>query len=170
MVKLLFQKSKPLAKAFVTHVPPLPNRVNEAKNFKEFLLKNITEIKWLYNSMQELDIAFIGLGASIPTGDFDSEMTKLGLPIQNLVDQNIIGGINYNWFDSNGKQFFDFFLTISIKQLQSLSKNERKFITLIAGGLHKVPSIIVALKYKMVNRLITDVETAKKLLGNNNDN
>ena len=154
-----------MAKAFVTHVPPLPNKVSEAKNFKKFLLENIAEIKWLYNSMQELDIAFIGLGSSVPTGDFDNEMKKLGLPIQNLVDQNIIGGINYNWFDSNGKQFLDYFLTIPIKQLQSLSYNENKFIALVAGGLHKVPSILVALKYNMANRLITDVETAKKIIG-----
>lgn len=170
LVKMLFQKSKPLAKAFVTNIPPLPNKVNDAKNFKNFLLENISEVKWIYNAMQDIDIAFIGLGSSIPTGDFDNEMKKLGLPVQNLIDQNIIGGINYNWFDSNGNQLLDYFLSISIKQLQSLAKNDNKNITLVAGGLHKVPSIIVALKYKMVNRLITDTETAKKLLDKNYDN
>lgn len=165
LVTYLYLKSKPLAKAFAINIPPLPNTEIEAKIFNSYLLKNISELKWLYSSMQnEIDITFIGLGATIPTGDFDNEMTKLGLSIQSLKNQNIVGGINYNWFKNNGEQCFNYFLSISIKKLIEQAQSPNKVVALIAGGMHKLEPLKVALQHGMVNYLITDHETSKKLI------
>jgi DNA-binding transcriptional regulator LsrR (DeoR family) len=165
LVTLLFLKSKPNAKAFVINIPPLPNTVEKAIKFKAFLLANIAEVNWLYNAMQhDMDVAFVGLGATIPTGDFDGEMIKLGLPVQSLKDMDIFGGINYNWFKEDGSQCLDYFLTISIERLKEFSKSQNRIVSLVAGGVHKLTPLRIALRQGMANYLITDINTSESLL------
>lgn len=165
LATLLYLKSRPHAKAFVVNIPPLPRNKILASEFLQYMLDNIEEVKWLYDEMCNVDIAFIGLGAAIPTGDFDDEMNKLGLTLQNLQENGVVGGINYNWFKNDGTQFGDYFLTIPIAKLISLSQSKNKHMVLIAGGTHKIGSVEIAVSHGMVNTLITDSLTAQKLLG-----
>lgn len=165
LATLLYLKSRTQAKAFVVNIPPLPNNKQLASDFVRTTLANIEEVKWLYSEMFNVDIAFIGLGAAIPTGDFDYEMMKLGVTLQILQENGVVGGINYNWFKKDGTQLGNYFLTIPIANLISLSQSNNKHIVLIAGGTHKIIPIEIAISYGMVNTLITDSLTAKKLLG-----
>ena len=57
----LFYKSRPMAKAFATGIPPLPNRREKAVTFTQFLLEEIPEVKLVYDGARNVDIAFIGL-------------------------------------------------------------------------------------------------------------
>jgi DNA-binding transcriptional regulator LsrR (DeoR family) len=170
LATMLYFKSRPQSKAFVINIPPLPDNRTSALNFLKSLKSEFSEVKWLINAMQHIDIAFIGLGAMIPSGDFDNELKKVGVTLQELIGFGVIGGINYNWFDSDGNQVTDYFPTISINQLINLSKQESKHIVLVAGGTHKIKPIHIALKMQMVNSIVSDEETVISLVREYNDN
>jgi len=163
-------KSLPQSKAFVINIPPLPDNKRSALKFLKSLKSEFREVKWLINSMQDVDIAFVGLGAMIPTGDFDDELIKVDVTLQELIDFGVIGGINYNWFDSNGNQVTDYFPTIGVNKLIHLSKQKSKHIVLVAGGVHKIRPIEIALRMQMVNSIVCDRQTVISLVEDGNDN
>jgi DNA-binding transcriptional regulator LsrR (DeoR family) len=170
LAKMLYFKSRPQSKAFVISIPPLPNNKHFALEFLKNLKSEFSEVKWLINAMQDVDIAFVGLGAMIPTGDFDDELKKVGVSLQDLIDLGVIGGINYNWFDSNGNQITNYFPTIGVNRLTSLSKEKSKDIILVAGGAHKINPIKIALKMHMINSIVSDERTIISLIEGNDDN
>jgi hypothetical protein len=160
----LFYKSRPMAKAFVTGIPPLPSKREKAVTFTQFLLEEIPEVKLVYDGARNVDIAFIGLGAVIPMGDFTDELSKLGVSLRDLKAKGAAGGINYNWFDNQGNQIEQCFLTVSVDDLKRLSKDPNRLVVLIAGGKHKVDPIRIALSSRMVNAIVTDELTASLLI------
>ena len=170
LAKMLYFKSRPQSRAFVISLPPLPDKKPIAFNFLQMLKSEFKEVIWLVDAMKQIDIAFVGLGAMIPTGDFDDELIKLGVNLQDLIDFNVKGGINYNWFDDNGNQVTDYFPTINVKSLIELSNDTSKDIVLVAGGSHKIVPIKIALERKMVNSIISDKQTINSLLEAKNDN
>jgi len=169
LTKMFYFKSRQEARAFVISIPPLPDKKESALNFLKLLNNEFQEVKWLINAMQKVDIALVGLGALMPTGDFDEEMMKVGVSLKELKDLGVIGGINYNWFDSNGQQVTNFFPTICINKLIELSKNKTKDIILVAGGAHKVEPIKIALNVQMVNGIVSDKQTIYRLFKDKND-
>lgn len=160
----LFYKSRPMAKAFVTGIPPLPSKREKAVTFTQFLLEEIPEVKLVYEGARNVDIAFIGLGAMIPMGDFTDELSKLGVSLRDLKAKGAVGGINYNWFDNHGNQIGQYFLTVSIDDLKRLSEEPNRLIVLVAGGKHKIDPIRIALSSRMVNAIVTDKLTAISLV------
>jgi DNA-binding transcriptional regulator LsrR (DeoR family) len=169
LAKMLYFKSRPQSKAFVISIPPLPESKHKALEFLKDLKNEFREVKWLINAMQNIDIAYVGLGAMIPTGDFDDELKKVGVSIQDLIDFGVIGGINYNWFDSYGNQVTEYFPTIGVNKLIELSKNNTKDIVLVAGGAHKIKPIKIALNMKMANSIVSDEKTILSLIEDEND-
>lgn len=170
LATMLYFKSLPQSKAFVINIPPLPDNKRSALKFLKSLKSEFREVKWLINSMQNVDIAFVGLGAMIPTGDFDDELKKVDVTLQELIDFGVIGGINYNWFDSNGNQVTDYFPTIGVNKLIHLSKRKSRHIVLVAGGVHKIRPIEIALRMQMVNSIVCDRQTVISLVEDGNDN
>lgn len=164
LAKLLYFKSSPQSKAFVISLPPLPEKKHIALDFLKMLKSEFKEVIWLVDAMKNIDIAFVGLGAMIPTGDFDDELKKLGVSLQDLIDFNVKGGINYNWFDADGNQITDYFPTIGVKSLIELSKDNSKDIVLVAGGSHKIVPIKIALDRKMANSIVSDEQTIISIL------
>jgi len=164
LVTSIFYKSLPEAKAFTIGIPPLPKKSDIAISFKQFLLNEIPETKLVYKGAKNVDIAFIGAGAVIPTGSFTDELSKLGITIQNLKAKGVIGGINYNWCDGDGNQIGEYFITVSIEDLRALSNDENKLVVLVAGGEHKFDIIRVSLSTKIVNAIITDDLNAQRLM------
>lgn len=164
LAKLLYFKSRHQSKAFVISLPPLPENKHIAFDFLKMLKSEFKEVIWLVDAMQNIDIAFVGLGAMIPTGDFDDELKKLGVSLQDLIDFKVVGGINYNWFDSDGNQIADYFPTIGVNSLIRLSKNNSKDIVLVAGGSHKIKPIKIALDKKMANSIVSDEQTILSIL------
>jgi len=164
LAKLLYFKARPEAKAFVINIPPLPQNNDLAKTFLQFLTENIYELRWLIDEMSKVDIAFVGLGAVIPTGDIEDEMNKLGVTLKTLKESGVVGGINYNWFKNDGSQYGNYFLTVPIEKLVELSARKDKHIVLVAGGKHKTAAIDTAISVGMANTLITDSLTAQQLL------
>lgn len=164
LVAALFHKSRPLARAFVVGIPPLPSEKTEAKAFNKYLLSAIPEVRLVHEGAKRVGVAFVGLGAMLPMEDFSSEMAKLGVSIRDLLADGALGGINYNWFDVSGNQIGQYFITVSVAELKQMAADPAKLIVLVAGGKHKQESLGIALSSRMANCLVTDSQTASSLL------
>ena len=162
LANLLLQKSRPDARGFVASLPPLPSKRELAIGFVARTLAEIPEIGQVLRRASDVDVAFVGAGAMIPTGDMKSELTKLGVKLHDLSAAGAIGGINYNWIDSEGKQVDSHWLAVSIDDLRRMV-TEGRSVVLVAGGEHKVPIVRTALQARIANCLVTDSKTVSRL-------
>jgi len=169
LAELFYFKSQPAAKGYSVSVPPLPNTKANADNYKDYLLNNFDEIKWIYSSMQELDTMILGAGSALPSGGFDNEMNKLDIPLASFKERKIIGGINYNWICEDDNDIDIPILTITIEHLKEFSLKSEKNVILAACGKHKQKIIKKIIKRSLVNILISDNDTAKYLIEDDND-
>jgi len=160
----LLLKSRPVAKAFVLGIPPLPSVPRAAKIFVEKLINSIPEINTVLNQSRNVDLAFVGLGGYLPFDEIIKELSKVKITNEKLKELGAVGGINYNYFDSKGKQIGHFLLTVTVDDLRKRSSNPSTLISLVAGGKHKFEAIRTAIRTKMVNSLITDLATGEQML------
>jgi len=130
---------------------------------KEILMKQ-RFIKDVFDVAKKVDIALVGIGGR-PTYH---EMTKAYLhkvdPIEESEVEMVTGDVCYNFFDRNGNSVDSDWN----KRVMAISLDDLKKIPLVigvAGGASKIDGIYGALEGKIVNVLITDIYTAKQLLG-----
>jgi len=160
----LYLKCRPAAKAYIVGVPPLPSRRETAKRFSKMLYESIPEVADVVDGARRVDVAFVGLGAFLPFDEIVRSMAKAGLTADVLKSRKVAGGINYNYFDANGRQIGDYLLTVRVDDLRRLSADASKLVCLVAGGQHKISAIRTALQSKMVNALVTDSKSAEELM------
>ena len=160
----LLIKSMPIATAKIVGIPPLPKNKDKAKSFAKWLLREIDEVKQVYEESKLVDIVFMGLGAAIPSKDIFSEYEKLGYSFELMKSRGAIGGLNYNYFDEKGNQIGTGILTLSIEEIKLLAADSAKTVIIVAGGSHKKEALKVALSKQMANAVITDEANAKFLL------
>lgn len=165
LATLALLKSQPVARAFIVGVPPLPDDNSLAKSFSKQLYDTVPEIRQVLKGSRNVDLAFVGLGSFLIFDEVIKELSKVGMDGDVLKKMGAIGGINYNYFDIQGKQIGgDFLLTVSVNDLKKLSKDKSRLICLVAGGDHKLEAIKVAIEKKMVNSIVTDSLTAENLI------
>ena len=160
----LLVKSRPTAAGYVVGVPPLPSKPEHARNFSSWLLERFPEVREVYEGSLTVELAFVGLGAFVPSTDLFSEFGKLGYTFEYMQKHGAVGGINYNFFDLRGQQLGKGILTVSIADLRSMSMDPSRTVTLVAGGSHKREAVRLAVSTAMVNALITDEDMARHLL------
>lgn len=112
---------------------------------------------------QQVDIAIVGIGAPIQssnlvwTGACGREYADV------LREAGVVGDICSRFYDINGRivetELRDRTIAIELEQLRSL-----KYSIGVAAAPEKVPAIYGALQGKFVNVLISDEETARRLL------
>jgi deoxyribonucleoside regulator len=163
LVTALYFKSRPAAKAFVVGVPPLPQSRVKAQQFTADLLTEVDEVREVYQAARDVEVAFVGLGTLPPDRGMLKEFGKVGLDLKTLKARGAIGMMNYNYFDHRGVQIGEYFLTVSVQDIQAMSRTVEKKVVLVAGGLHKFEAIQLALTHRMFNMLVTDHRTAQKL-------
>jgi deoxyribonucleoside regulator len=163
LVTALYFKSRPAAKAFVVGVPPLPQSRLKAQKFTADLLTEVDEVREVYQAARDVEVAFVGLGTLPPDRGMLKEFGKVGLDLKTLKGKGAVGMLNYNYFDSQGKQIGEYFLTVSVQDLEDISRNAEKKVVLVAGGLHKFEAIKLAMATRMFNMLVTDHRTAQML-------
>ena len=110
------------------------------------------------------DIAFVGIGTAAPDsilmtqGDILSEETLV-----DIRNKGGVGDISLRFFNSNGDiinhPINDRIIGISDSEIRNIPR-----VIAIAGGLEKYEAIKGALKSGLVDVLITDYETGKKLI------
>ena len=120
----------------------------------KYLARKLSSVKY---------VAIVGLGSSPQYFELTESYLHGINREKNDISRQLIGDISYNYFDRDGK-------LIDCKwnrQLMSLNIDEIKRIPeviAVTEGTEKVTSIYSALKHKIVDGLITDVQTGRELV------
>ena len=163
LVSRLHAKCSPLSRAYCVGMPPLPANTTARQRFMTLINKDVPEVAGVLKMARNSTTAFVGLGGPEAVPEVAPVLLREGLTSNKLRKLHAAGGINYNYFDENGQAIAQFFKTVSIIELQAMV-GAGKEVILVAGGQHKASAVHVALCHKMANRLITDVNTAGKVL------
>ena len=123
-----------------------------------------SHVRELFNMFSKIEIAFVGIGVPTP----DSVVMRDGTILTNdememLLEKGAIGDICLRYFDENGNaiqsEVDDRVIGISLNELKKINR-----VVGVTGGPQKVKVIHAALIGKLVNVLVTDQQSAKKLL------
>jgi len=163
IVSRLHAKCSPSSRAYSVGMPPLPANSSARKRFMDLVNKEIPEVSRVLQMARTSTTSFVGLGGPEGVPELAPVLQREGLSEQKLRKLHAAGGINYSYFDEYGLTIAQFFKTVSIIELQAMV-NGGKAVILAAGGGHKADAIAIALQRRMVNGLITDVNTASQLL------
>lgn len=146
------------AKSLQLHAPV----VVDSSAAKVILMKQHF-IKDVLEKARKADIAIVGIGNSQQYFDLSASYLQ-------RLDQNddefrgiIKGDISYNYFDKNAElvncNWNRQMMGISLKELQRIPE-----VICVAAEIEKAESIYIAMKKRLMTTLITDAETAKKVL------
>ncbi|RCW47354.1 MULTISPECIES: sugar-binding transcriptional regulator [unclassified Halanaerobium] len=126
-------------------------------------LKNNQETKEVLEKSKEANIAFVGIGPEIEkstlkeTGYFNQEEINL------LMNHNSVGDICWRFFDKNGEvcipEIDKRTIGVSLDTLK-----EMKTVAGVAGGEEKLDAILATLRGNLIDILITDEITARKII------
>ena len=119
------------------------------------LLKNTSYYKKIFKLWNNIDIAIVGIGSSEIIQTFGKEF---GYHEQCF---SAVGDISTHFFDING-EFIDLYENTLCVSKDNLKNT--KHVVAIACGTNKVEAIVGALRTGMIDTLITDEYTAKKIL------
>ena len=143
-------------------VLPAPGIVDNAKVKKAFL--SDSHVQEVFNLFQKISVAYVGIGApildSIVMRD-GSIITKKELDI--LKAKGAVGDICMRYFNADGQAILsevdDRVIGISLEDLKKIDR-----VVGVTGGPEKSLAIRAALKGKIINVLITDHLSAKRVL------
>jgi len=141
---------------------PAPGIVDNANVKKVFL--SDSHVQDVFRLFQKITVAYVGIGApildSIVMRD-GSIITKKELDI--LKSKGAVGDICMRYFDENGQTILsdvdDRVIGISLEELKKINR-----VVGVTGGPEKSMAIRSALNGKIINVLITDHLSAKKVL------
>jgi DNA-binding transcriptional regulator LsrR (DeoR family) len=133
------------------------------KTSKEKLLQ-IPEISEVLEEAKQVDMAIVGVANPLS----HSTMQQIGclgpLEINELIRSNAVSDINSCFIHADGTMndipMNDQIIGVNIEDLRKVKK-----VVAISRGLHKVDSILAALKSGFITSLITDEMTALSLVG-----
>jgi DNA-binding transcriptional regulator LsrR (DeoR family) len=113
---------------------------------------------------EQADLAFVGIGNPAPDSLLMSQGNLISpRTLEELKDAGAVGDISLRFFDEEGRivrhPINERVIGISAESLERIPR-----VVAVAGGQHKRRAVKGALNSGMVNVLITDYETGKKLL------
>ena len=171
LVGMMAAKYRPYVTAYALPVQ-LFGPLREIEAERRRLLKN-REIRWIYERAQDVQIALVGIGMiGEETPGFCSLAESYGVSMKKLRAMGVVGEINYQPFDARG-QISDRkelrgltrrVLAVSGERLREMSQSYGKYVIAVAGGQGKLAAIRGALRGRFMNVLITDEDTALKLV------
>lgn len=136
--------------------PYLSNNIESAKMIREQEM-----IKRTFEFIKNVDISIVGIGGLI---DVDSLYFKHGSlnieEINELQRRDSVGDILGHWFDINGKMVWE---EMNERYISADVKTPGKTIG-VSGGENKINGIRGALAGNYIDVLVTDEETAKKVI------
>ncbi|GCF95704.1 transcriptional regulator [Enterococcus florum] len=128
---------------------------------KSILLKE-TFVDSIFSVCKKADICLLGIG-NAPIYEEMRATYLANSEVTNVDREIVVGDVSYNFIDKNG-EIVDCAWN---NQVIALNLSDLKGIPIrlgIAGGPEKVSAIAAAIQGKIVNSLVTDVNTAQKLL------
>src|SRR2546428_717474 len=131
------------------------------------------EIRRIYEASQDVDIALVGIGLiGEQTPGFCSLAESYGVSVKRLRQLGVVGEINYQPFDAEGRivdhpelrVLMHRVLSVEGSRLQALSHRPDRHVVAIAGGRPKLDAVRGALAGRFMNVLVTDEDLAGTLL------
>lgn len=142
---------------------PLPAVVSSKEVYQSMV--NDKAISNILKLFPQVTTALVGIGDMNPSSLLAASGNVLSeKDLLQLKQQGAVGDILLRFFDKNGRELNESLMTnyVISMELNQLKKTERAIG--IAGGARKFQAILGALRGKLINILITDQFTAKKLL------
>ncbi len=139
-----------------------PGIVNNPEAKKILLAdKRVSEALELF---PKITTAFVGIGALSTNPVLQKKSLEVSAQIQDeIINSNAVGDIGLNFLDIDGKpvdtHFKDLFIGMTLEEMKHVET-----VVGIAGGEEKFDAILGAVRGKHINVLITDHQTAQKLI------
>ncbi len=135
----------------------------DSTRVKEVFISD-SHVQEVFSKFKDMDVAYVGVGAPTP----DSVVMLDGSIISDkdlkrLVDLGAVGDICLRYFDKNGNPLAsdvdERVMGITLEELKNVER-----VVGVTGGPRKYKAIHAALKGRLINVLITDNRSAKKVL------
>jgi DNA-binding transcriptional regulator LsrR (DeoR family) len=131
------------------------------------------EIRRIFEAAQDVDIALVGIGLiGEQTPGFCALAESYGVSVKRLRQLGVVGEINYQPFDHEGRivdrpelrALMGRVLSVEGTRLQALSRRDDRYVVAIAGGRAKLEAVRGAVAGRFMNVLVTDEDVAAALL------
>jgi DNA-binding transcriptional regulator LsrR (DeoR family) len=141
---------------------PAPGVIG-SKNARDVLMKDLF-VREALDLFPKVTLALVGIGATEPSRALASSGNVFSpQEIRLLAGKGAVGDICLRFFDAAGRQVItelnDRVISMELAQLRAVRR-----VVGVAGGRRKISAIHGALVGKLVNVLITDLASAKRLL------
>ena len=155
------------------HGLPIPTlmagTVQEARQVLDYLF-SIPSIAKVRDGFGKLDATITGVAPLMDPGSSrkSAEYFEVELEFIERISEEAVGCIIWDFFDKNGEvvesDLHERVVAIRLQQLREIALSPHKRAIAIAGGKHKVEAIRAAMFGGFMDTLITDTETAEKLV------
>src|SRR5215510_14354661 len=171
LVGMMAAKYRPHVSAYALPVQHLLS-LREIERERRRLLRD-PEVRRIYEAAQDVDIALVGIGViGEDTPGFCSLAESYGVSVKRLGQLGVVGEINYQPFDHEGRivdrpelrALMRRVLSVEGDRLQALSRRDDRHVVAIAGGRSKLEAVRGAVAGKFMNVLVTDEDVAAALL------
>jgi deoxyribonucleoside regulator len=171
LVGMMAAKYRPHVRAYALPVQHLLS-LREIERERRRLLRD-PEIRSIFEAAQSVDIALSGIGLIAEgTPGFCSLAESYGVSVKRLRQLGVVGEINYQPFDAEGRivdrtelrALMHRVLSVEGDRLQGLARRDDRYVIAVAGGRSKVEAVRGALRGRFVNVLVTDEDCARGLL------
>ena len=171
LVGMMAAKYRPHVRAYALPVQHLVSLREIERERRRLLLD--PEIRSIFEAAQSVDIALCGVGLiAESTPGFCALAESYGVSVKRLRQLGVVGEINYQPFDAEGRivdrpelrLLMHRVLSVEGERLQALSRREDRYVIAVAGGRSKVDAVRGALRGHFMNVLVTDEDCATGLL------
>ena len=172
LVGMMAAKYRPHVAAYALPVQHLTS-LRQIERERRRLLRD-PEVRRIYEAAQTVDVALVGIGMiGGETPGFCQLAEAYGVSVRTLRKLGVVGEINYQPFDAEGKlvdrrelrPLVRRLLSVTADRLQALSRADSNYVIAVAGGRQKTAAIRGALNGRFLNVLITDEDSALALVG-----
>jgi deoxyribonucleoside regulator len=171
LVGMMAAKYRPHVTAYALPVQHLVS-LRQIEQERRRLLRD-PEVRRVYEAAQTVDVALVGVGQiGEQTPGFCALAESYGVTVRRLREFGVVGEINYQPFDVEGRivdqpelrVLMHRVLSVSGERLQDLSRREDRYVIAVAGGRSKIDAVRGALRGRFMNVLITDEDVAQAVL------
>src|SRR5438128_2338332 len=171
LVGTMAAKYRPHVSAYALPVQHLLS-LREIERERRRLLRD-PEIRTIFEAAQAVEVALVGIGViAEQTPGFCSLAESYGVSVKRLRQLGVVGEINYQPFDAEGRivdhpelrVLMHRVLSVEGSRLQALSHRPDRHVVAIAGGRPKLDAVRGALAGRFMNVLVTDEDLAGTLL------
>jgi DNA-binding transcriptional regulator LsrR (DeoR family) len=171
LVGMMAAKYRPHVTAYALPVQHLVS-LRQFERERRRLLRD-PEVRSIYDAVQNVDIALVGIGQiGEQTPGFCSLAESYGVSVRRLRELGVVGEINYQPFDVQGRivdqaelrALMRRVLSVTGDRLQELSRRNDRSVIAVAGGRGKIDAVRGALRGRFMNVLVTDEDVAQAVL------